>query len=275
MNERIAERFTIIKHIATGGYGSVFLGRDETTNSEVVIKRDRYFNGPIRREAVVYEKLNEITNVKFPKMFYHGLDSLNNGVLALEKLGSSLANVLLSEEISGSLSAIAMIGIQVISKLEALHEKGYVHCDIHPANLLSGIEDESEIYLIDFGSARKYLDEDGNQITGRRTSAIPASMLFSSLGRHNGDSPERMWDLESLAYIFKMLRFGELPWSYSRSLTELIHLKRSIGTHLFDRMPREFGEFFTYCRSSTFGEKPNYIYLKYLMQEVIRNDGNS
>lgn len=52
-----------------------------------------------------------------------------------------------------------------ITRLEKLHEKGFVHCDLKPDNILIGLKsEENMIYLIDFGLAHSYLDSYGKHI---------------------------------------------------------------------------------------------------------------
>ncbi len=52
-----------------------------------------------------------------------------------------------------------MIADQVITRLEYLHSLGWVHRDLKPDNLMTGIGDDNHkkmIYLIDFGLAKTY-----------------------------------------------------------------------------------------------------------------------
>ena len=72
---------------------------------------------------------------------------------------------------------MAQIGISVIKDLEILHDKGFVHGDMKPDNILINynwtptgcikadqFEKSEEPKLIDFGMASKYLDVLGNHI---------------------------------------------------------------------------------------------------------------
>ena len=58
-----------------------------------------------------------------------------------------------------------MIGIELLEKIQILHELGYIYQDIKPENILIGVDDEcNKIYLIDFGLSKCYLTEEGNHI---------------------------------------------------------------------------------------------------------------
>lgn len=52
----------------------------------------------------------------------------------------------------------------MVNRLQGLHELGYTHNDLKPDNIVIGNKDPNIIYLIDFGSAAKLNDPDGNHI---------------------------------------------------------------------------------------------------------------
>ena len=44
------------------------------------------------------------------------------------------------------------IGISLLGRLQILHQKGFIHNDLKPDNIMIGGPDEiNQIYLIDFG----------------------------------------------------------------------------------------------------------------------------
>jgi serine/threonine protein kinase len=61
---------------------------------------------------------------------------------------------------SFSLSSVLKIGIQMVSRLEKLHQTGWIHCDIKPQNIVIGSDSSTSgiIHLIDFGCAHRFLD---------------------------------------------------------------------------------------------------------------------
>ena len=55
-----------------------------------------------------------------------------------------------------SIKTVLMIGIQVLNRIEALHNSGYLHRDIKPDNFLIGTSDKkSRIYMIDSNDYQK------------------------------------------------------------------------------------------------------------------------
>jgi len=47
----------------------------------------------------------------------------------------------------------------MITRLQSIHKNHFLHRDIKPENLLIGRLDTSTIHVIDFGFAKKYVDE--------------------------------------------------------------------------------------------------------------------
>ena len=50
-----------------------------------------------------------------------------------------------------------MIGYEITEKLEVLHRIDFIYRDVKPENIVIGnFQDYSDLYLIDFGLAKKY-----------------------------------------------------------------------------------------------------------------------
>lgn len=73
------------------------------------------------------------------------------------------------------------LSVQVL-RLEALHKKGYVHCDLKPDNILaSGDPTDPMIYLVDFGLAHSFLDKKGRHIPQPKKVNFKGSISYCSL----------------------------------------------------------------------------------------------
>ena len=83
-----------------------------------------------------------------------------------------------------------------------LHEAGFVHCDVKPANILTTAK--GRVLLIDFGLSHSYLDADGQHVEESRASKFKGTWLFCSKHSMDGTRQSRRDDLESLFY--SMLR---------------------------------------------------------------------
>ena len=74
----------------------------------------------------------------------------------MEKLGMSIKDIMKSRQKHFTLKCAISMGIRLVNLLEALHDEGYIHCDIKLDNIMIGDQKKSrrlvnKIFLIDFG----------------------------------------------------------------------------------------------------------------------------
>ena len=75
----------------------------------------------------------------------------------MELLGQSLEDLFQSQQKKFSLKTVAMSGIQILDRLEYIHEKDLLHRNIIPKNFALGLRNKSHIiYILDFGLSKKY-----------------------------------------------------------------------------------------------------------------------
>jgi len=70
-----------------------------------------------------------------------------------------------------------------ISRIEYVHSKSFIHRDIKPDNFLMGLgKRANQVYIIDFGLAKKYRDPKTHlHIPYRRGAAPPPPLLYAGL----------------------------------------------------------------------------------------------
>lgn len=118
-----------------------------------------------------------------------------------------------------SLAVVCSIGIQLLNRLESLHECGFIHRDIKPQNILLGGDrpnKSNKIYLIDFGLSVSYIDGESGahykENPNSNYSTVVGTALFASINAHMGRDLSRRDDIESLVYTLIYLCTGTLPW---------------------------------------------------------------
>lgn len=120
------------------------------------------------------------------------------------------------------------MAVQTCQAIKDLHSIGYLHRDIKPANYAVGLnEAESTIYMLDFGIAKLYLDENGNHKTrrikvkflGTLRYACRACMLQVEQGRKD--------DLETWLYlVFDVMdESNGMPWRKMSDAKEILVAK--------------------------------------------------
>jgi casein kinase 1 len=95
-----------------------------------------------------------------------------------------------------------------------MHSLGLIHNDIKLDNILVGAKDPSLIYLIDFGLASRYLDQDGNHIVKENLKKFSGNFVFASMNSCKGYSKSRRDDVQSAFFLLVyLLNDQRLPWS--------------------------------------------------------------
>lgn len=91
-----------------------------------------------------------------------------------------------SSEKHFSLSTTLQIGIQIITRLEQIHRKGFVHRDIKANNFMTGCaEDKKTVYIIDFGLAKRFRDlKTGQHIAIKGGKSLVGTARYASIASH-------------------------------------------------------------------------------------------
>jgi len=180
-------------------------------------------------------------------------------------------------------ATILKLGLKLVEDLERLHEIGYIHRDLKPENICTDPRKTSDnIYLIDFGLSKSYLDDKGNHIKIREKRGLVGTIRYTSINSHLSIEQSRRDDLESLGYILVYLSKGKLPWQgliffdEDTRIRRIAELKCSISVEdLTEGTPRALCKLMKHVKELKFPEKPDYEYLKSLfIEEAKENEIN-
>lgn len=149
--------FTIKKRIGTGARSTIYLATDEHNNTEVALKR------------VIFERPEDVRIFEQVKTEYKIARQIDHPYVRkcykLKKIRSmfKVKELLLSMEMFDgknledsptlSLLDVLLVFRMVANGLNAMHQRGLVHCDIKPNNILIG--KSGAIKIIDLGQSCK------------------------------------------------------------------------------------------------------------------------
>jgi serine/threonine protein kinase len=264
----IANKYNIIEKISEGSFGTVFKAENIRTKDIVAIKFENKSDQikSLKNEAKIYQYLGKIDG--FPQIKTFGTTDKVN-YLVIDLLGHSLASTITYYNIL-SLKTVLVLGIQIIKRIQTLHDKFLLHRDIKPSNFIFGTNnDTNKLYLVDFGFAKRY-DYNGKHIEEKNIKNIIGSPNFVSLNIHYNIEPSRRDDVESCIYIILTMLFGRLEWFTKTNLNQIAELKKQII--LIDKVPSFIKIMLHHVRSMNFDEKPDYDYLIDLMVKEFNNN---
>lgn len=279
--------YNLIKMLGFGAFGEIHLAYDTAQKQLRAIKFEiaSHKNPQLKHEFSILEQLNKVESGKssqdiigIPKVY--GFDRMENkyNYMIMDFLGPSISDLYQLCEKSFSLETILMIGIQMLNRIEFIHEKGFIHRDIKPENFVIGINEKTNIiHIIDFGLSKRYKDKtSGQHIPYRENRHLVGTVRYASINAHLGIEQSRRDDIESIGYVLVYFFYKRLPWQNNggdkgKPQANKIMEKKLITPPeiLCKKMPSQFAYYFHYCKNLKFEDRPDYATLKTLFAEIL------
>lgn len=281
MELRVGNKYRLGRKIGSGSFGDIYLGTSIATAEEVAIKLEcvKTKHPQLHIEAKFYKMMQG--GVGIPTIKWCGTEGDYN-VLVMELLGPSLEDLFNFCERKFSLKTVLLLADQLISRIEYVHSKNFIHRDVKPDNFLMGLSKKGNlVYIIDFGLAKKYRDARTHQhIPYRENKNLTGTARYASINTHLGIEQSRRDDLESLGYVLMYFNLGSLPWQGLKAATKkqkyerISEKKMSTPIEVLCKgFPTEFATYVNYCRSLRFDDKPDYAYLRQLFRNLFHRHG--
>ncbi|CAH9085677.1 unnamed protein product [Cuscuta epithymum] len=281
MEPRVGNKFRLGRKIGSGSFGEIYLGTNVQTNEEVAIKLEnvKTKHPQLLYESKLYKLLQGGTGI--PNVKWFGVEGDYN-VLVIDLLGPSLEDLFNFCSRKLSLKTVLMLADQMINRVEFVHTKSFLHRDLKPDNFLMGLgRRANQVYIIDFGLAKKYRDSTNHQhIPYRENKNLTGTARYASTNTHLGIEQSRRDDLESLGFVLMYFLRGSLPWqglkagNKKQKYDKISEKKVSTSIEALCRSyPAEFASYFHYCRSLRFEDTPDYSYLKRIFRELFIREG--
>lgn len=266
-NNLFKDKYKVIKKIGSGSFGEVYLAFSQDDNIYVAIKiEDKYSQSRIRVEYEIYNYLYFAKQCKNIPKIYHYIETIDSRTLIMELLGPSLDQVFEKYNKKFKLGTVFKIAIDIINIMYDVHKSTIIHRDIKPNNFLLDI-DKKEIYIMDFGLAKKFYSKK-KHISISYDRSLIGTARYASINMHMGLEPSRRDDLESIGYMLIYFAKGVLPWQGLKKKqgvnpVKLIGEKKMCTplSVLCKDLPPCFEKYLNSCKNLGFTETPDYRYL--------------
>jgi len=254
----------------------IYLGANIKLNEEVAIKLEpTHTKHPqLFYESKLYMALQG--GIGIPKLHWCGSQG-NYNILIMDLLGHSLEDLFTYCKRKYTLLTTLMLVDQMLSRIEFIHSRNFIHRDVKPDNFLMGRGmKKHQVYAIDFGLAKRYRDpRTGLHIPYKDGKSLTGTARYASINTHLGIEQARRDDIEALGYILVYFMKGNLPWQglKARNVKEKYEKikEKKISTSLeslCQGLPDEFKTFIQYARDLKFEDRPDYSYLKNIIKKI-------
>ncbi|KAI8435935.1 hypothetical protein MSG28_004103 [Choristoneura fumiferana] len=281
MELRVGNKYRLGRKIGSGSFGDIYLGTNIVTREEVAIKLEciKTRHPQLHIESKFYKLMQG--GIGIPAIKWCGSEGDYN-VMVMELLGPSLEDLFNFCSRRFSLKTVLLLADQLITRIEDIHYRNFIHRDIKPDNFLMGLGKKGNlVYIIDFGLAKKYKDPRTLQhIPYRENKNLTGTARYASINTHLGIEQSRRDDLESLGYVLMYFNRGSLPWQGLKAATKRQKYERISEKKLstpFDELcknhPIEFQLYLKYCRRLRFEERPDYSHLRQLFRTLFHRQG--
>ena len=205
------ENYKIIKKIASGGMGDVYLAEHTVLETKVAIKslhsnlvNDEDFRKRFRTEAKTQWKLSHPNIVKLID-FQERKDGL---YLIMEYVKGKQLNDYI-RNVTGPMPEHKLIPLfkDILSAIQHAHGKGLIHRDIKPSNVL--ITNDGNAKVIDFGIAKSSDEDKGLTKTGVQVGTVS----YMSPEQVNAEKLDNLTDIYSLGVMLFQMAVGKAPYS--------------------------------------------------------------
>ena len=250
VDELVANRYRIARWLGTGGMGRVYEALDTELGERVALKvlRAGLSDDAIERFRREVRLTRRIQHSNVARMFDIG-EHRGQRFLTMELVdGESLMGVL-GRPLEWS--RIKSLTMQICAGLAAAHDKGVVHRDLKPDNILVERNTDRAV-LTDFGIARSVDDAGVTQV-----GSVVGTPRYMAPEQLAGRTVDARADLFALGVILYELASGSRPWAADNAISIAVAQATQPVAPLQTRtVPACFAEIVAKCLALEAGERP-------------------
>jgi len=214
----LANRYNLTELVDTGGSSFIYKAVDTKNNSVVAAKilkpelnDNPEFTERFKKEAQVALRLKHANIIR---AFDSGLDFDKYYIIMDYIDGKTLKHII---NINHALPVKFVVSVvkKLCLALEYAHQKGFIHRDIKPHNIM--IDMEGEPYIADFGIAKK-ISPAISEIEIKEEENVMGSVHYFSPEQARGEKVDKRSDIYSLGIVLYEMLTGQVPFDGETSV---------------------------------------------------------
>lgn len=202
----IVNKYEMGEEIKRGAFGCILKGLYLKKREPVAIKIEYGGIQSLKHEVKIMNYLATSGVKQIPNIYWYGIHN-NSPCLVFTLYECSLFDYMEKKDVT--IEKMNILMMKSIDIIEHVHRFFVLHRDIKPQNFMVK---NGDIFLIDFGLATFYLDENGEHYPNKLSDTIIGTPKFVSINIHLGHRYSRRDDLISLGYMYVYMILGEAPW---------------------------------------------------------------
>lgn len=237
--QTIGGRYTIVRLIARGGVGLVYLARQSVSNVAVVVKvlaanlvGDSEASARFDREA---QRLRGVQHPNIVEMVDYG-HANGSAYLVMEYLQGELLSAYAARKGPLRLADFVPIAAQILKAVGYAHGLGLMHRDLKPTNIMLCVRQGrgNFVKILDFGMAK--LIEGERDITSEQ---IVGTANYLSPEQIRGEPLDARVDVYAIGITFYALLAGRLPFAADNNAALLYKHVHESPPRLADVLPAD------------------------------------
>ncbi len=246
--------YTILEKLGEGGMGVVYKAHDTTLDRDVALKflPADLIKDPGTKDRFIHEAkaASAIDHLNICTVYEIGQTDQDRLFIAMACYEGDILKKKIDQGPVQVDKAIE-IAVQVAQGLSKAHEKGIVHRDVKPANIL--ITTEGVVKILDFGLAKL---RGMSKVT--KTGSTVGTAPYMSPEQAKGEVVDHRTDIWSLGVVLYEMITGQLPFKgeYEQAITyQIVNATPAPVTGIRTGIPAELERIITKCLSKDPAER--------------------
>lgn len=225
----INENYEVVSLIGSGGMGAVYRVKQVFFGKEFALKILDFQNQSdvsVRRFQQEARTASQLQHSNLVEVHDFGMFGESQPYLVMDLVEGKTLSEILKKEGALSIDYVVALAIQLSLGLIYAHEKGVVHRDIKPGNIMLLHPDrlviEGTVKIVDFGIAKLMQSEAGEIQELTKTGEIFGSPVYMSPEQCRGSAVDKRSDIYSLGCVIFECLTGSPPFLGENAMSTML-----------------------------------------------------